>query len=53
MAPLTEPCFGSPFIKGAYLPQKWDLAPTLDRERKPFQKHVPSFFLKISPGYFE
>jgi hypothetical protein len=37
---------------GAHLPQKSDLLPPLERERKPFQKHVPSYHIKISEGCF-
>jgi hypothetical protein len=34
--------FGS-FFTGAYLPQKLDLLPTLERERNSIQKHVLSY----------
>jgi hypothetical protein len=50
--PLTAPLFGVIFFTGAYLPQKSDLLPPLERERKPFQKHVPSYYMKLSEGCF-
>jgi hypothetical protein len=52
MVPLTAPLFGVLFFTGAYLPQNSGLLPPLERERKPFQKHVPSYYIKISEGCF-
>jgi hypothetical protein len=43
--------FGS-FFMGAYLHQKLDLAPPLERERYSVQKHVLSYQVKISEGCF-
>jgi hypothetical protein len=51
MAPILVPLFGV-FFRGAYLPQKRDLAPHLDREGIPFQKYVPSYITKFSPIWF-
>jgi hypothetical protein len=31
------------FFTGVYLPQKSDLAPPIERQYKPFQKHVSSY----------
>ena len=40
------------FFKGLYLPQKWDLVPSLEGECKPIQKHDPSYWVEINPSYF-
>jgi hypothetical protein len=39
-------------FRGLYLPQKLVLAPPLEREYKPFQKHVPSYYVILCPGCF-
>ena len=44
MAPNTRHHFGVVF-KGTYLPQNRVLAPHLETERNPFQKHMHSFLL--------
>jgi hypothetical protein len=44
--------FWGSFFNGAYLPQKLDLSPPIERQYKPFQKHVSSYQVKISEGYF-
>jgi hypothetical protein len=51
MVPLTAPLFGV-FFLGAYLPQKMDLFPPLERERNSVQKHVLSYQIEISPDCF-
>jgi hypothetical protein len=40
------------FYTGAYLPQKLDLAPPLERERNSVQGHMSFYILKRSPGLF-
>jgi hypothetical protein len=50
MVPLTAPLFGVIFLQGHIF--LTDLLPPLERERKPFQKHVPSYYIKISEGCF-
>jgi hypothetical protein len=40
------------FFRGAYLPQKSELAPPLDREGMPVQKYVPSYLTKFNPIWF-
>jgi hypothetical protein len=52
MVPLTAPLFRVIFLRGAYLPQKLDLLPPLERERNSVQKHVSSYYIEISPGCF-
>jgi hypothetical protein len=42
MAPILAPLFGVLFM-GAYLPQKSELSPPLERERNFVQKHVSSY----------
>jgi hypothetical protein len=37
---------------GAYLRQKSDLLPPLERERNSVSQHVPSFYIKMSEGWF-
>jgi hypothetical protein len=41
-----------PFFTGVYLPQKLVLSPPIERRYKPFQKHVPSYQVKISESCF-
>jgi hypothetical protein len=40
------------FFTGLYLPQKLVLSPPIERRYKPFQKHVPSYQVKISESCF-
>jgi hypothetical protein len=40
------------FFKGELLPQKLDLKSPIERQYKPFQKHVPSYQVKISKSCF-
>ena len=49
MAPIFEQSLLGPFFKGTYLPQNRVLAPPLEKERKPFQKHVHSPLLQLLP----
>jgi hypothetical protein len=44
--------FWGNFYTGAYLPQKMDLLPPLERERNSVQKHMSSYQVKISEGCF-
>jgi hypothetical protein len=37
----------------AYLPQKSDLSPPLEREGMPVQKYVPSYLTKFNPICFK
>ena len=41
--------FWVPSFKGTYLPQNRVLAPRLETEQKPFQKHVHSPLLQLIP----
>jgi hypothetical protein len=44
--PVTAPILGTDFrvlFTGMYLPQKSVLSPPIERQYKPFQKHVPSY----------
>ena len=52
MAVNKRPLFGVFFFKGMYLPQKLDLVPPFERQRNSVQKHVPSYLVEISPGWF-
>jgi hypothetical protein len=51
MAPILAPLLGVLFT-GAYLPQKSDLEPPIERQYKPFQKHVSSYQVKRCLGCF-
>jgi hypothetical protein len=50
IVPLTGQEKRGPFFTGAFLPQKLDLEPPIERQYKPFQKHVSSYQIKRSPG---
>jgi hypothetical protein len=53
MAPVLAPnTFWGRFFTGAYLSQKSDLLPPLERERNSVWKHVSSYQGKRSPGYY-
>jgi hypothetical protein len=45
--------FWGHFFKGAYLPQKSEFAPPLDREGMPVQKYVTSYLTKFTPIWFK
>jgi hypothetical protein len=53
--PVIAPILGQrkrgPFFKGVYLPQKLVLLAPIERQYKPFQKHVPSYQVKISERF--
>jgi hypothetical protein len=49
MAPILAPLFGVHFY-GGVSPSKLDLLPRLESERNSVQKHVPSYYVKRSPG---
>jgi hypothetical protein len=44
--------FWGHFFTGAYLHQKSDLLPPLERERNSVERHVPSYYVKMSEGWF-
>jgi hypothetical protein len=52
--PVIAPILGQrkwgPFFAVVYLPQKLVLSPPIERQYKPFQKHVSSYQVKRSPG---
>jgi hypothetical protein len=50
--PVMAPILAYFFFTGVYLPQKSDLAPTLERQYNSVQKQVPSYQVEISPGCF-
>jgi hypothetical protein len=51
--PLAAPLFGLYYyLEGIYLPQKSDLAASIETQYKPFQKHVLSYQVKISESCF-
>jgi hypothetical protein len=41
------------FFRGAYLPQKSELSPPLDREGMSVQKYVTSYLTKFNPIWFK
>jgi hypothetical protein len=51
--PVNGAEFWGLFFTGAYLPQKLELSPPLDREGMPVRKYVPSFLTKFNPIWFK